>query len=474
MKFHLDRNSLKFKLWLYFVIFAMVLMGLLWCLQIIFINGYYQEMKISQTRKIARTLTAEFGTADFLEKVDLVKVNNDLIIEFSVGDKTVSFDSISADPTLPSTRMIYLPEMLQIKDKLRSTTADTISVVLKNEFTDNNTFAYGTYLQRGPGEDVCMYIVAPLRPLESTVGILASQLIYVTLISLLLAFILSFLISKKLTTPIIEITKSADRLAKRDYQVTFDGGQYTEISHLADTLNYTAKELTKAENLQKDLIANVSHDLRTPLTMVRSYAEMIRDISGDHPEKRVAHLQVIIDESERLSLLVNDLLEMSKMQSGTHDLYLSSFSLKDALDHTLQTYQVLCEREGYAFDVSYDRETSVIGDRRLIEQVLSNLISNAVRYGGEKKKISIKLGEKDGFVECHIQDWGDGIHQEELALIWDRYYKASTNHSRNQLSGTGLGLSIVKQILLLHQAKFGVESTIGQGSTFWFALPKST
>lgn len=472
MNFHIDRHSLKFKLWLYFVLFAVILMGLLWSLQTFLLNSYYQEMKISQTKKIAKTLVREYGTANFADKLASVTANNDLFIRLLIGERELIFTSFSSEPNQSFSN--YGLEMMQINDKLMNSTADTASLVIKNNMNGKNTLAYGVHLDRTPGREASLYIISPLRPLGSTIEILASQLVYVTLASLLLAFALSFVISQKLTKPISEITKSADRLAKRDYQVTFNGGQYTEINHLADTLNYTAKELIKAENLQKDLIANVSHDLRTPLTMVRSYAEMIRDISGDQPEKRTAHLQVIIDESERLSLLVNDLLEMSKMQSGTQDLYCSSFSLKESVDHTLQAYQVLCEREGYSFDLSYDKETLVLGDRRLIEQVLSNLISNAVRYSGEKKRLSIKLYENEGFVECRIQDWGEGIPPEELNLIWDRYYKASNNRSRNELSGTGLGLSIVKQILLLHKAKFGVESTIGLGSTFWFALPKPT
>ena len=159
------------------------------------------------------------------------------------------------------------------------------------------------------------------------------------IISLALAFILSFYISSKISRPITDITKSARKLADGQYGTTFHAeGQYTEIQNLADTLNKTSYELEKASLLQKDLMANVSHDLRTPLTMIKSYAEMIRDLSGDNPEKREKHLQVIIEESDRLNVLVTDVLELSRMQAGTSQIRIASFNIRDTLDQLVNPY----------------------------------------------------------------------------------------------------------------------------------------
>ncbi|MBR0600597.1 sensor histidine kinase [Clostridiales bacterium BAD-6] len=474
MKLRIDLKSLKFKIWIYFAVFAALLMLILWFLQIFFLNTYYQEMKISQTKKIARTIMAEYGRDDLIENISALSYKNDMYIHIETSDGTIIFTPGEDDKRTGAVgpALAFMKEMSKVRNKLLKNQSNTVSIILPEPRSNMNTLAYGAFLDRTPGEEVILYIFSPLYPVESTVDILASQLVYVTIISLLLAFALSFLISNKLTRPIVNITKSASKLAKGDYGVIFEGGYYSEINQLADTLNHTSKELAKADNLQKDLIANVSHDLRTPLTMVKSYAEMIRDLSGDNPEKRNSHLQVIIDEADRLNLLVSDLLQISKMQSGVESLHISTFNMKDTILSILNSYHILSEQEGYCLCFQCDRDIFVTGDESRIKQVISNLVNNAVRYCGEDKKVTISLTEMTDYIRCEVTDTGKGIPESELEHIWERYYKASTNHSRNKSSGTGLGLSIVKEILLLHHARFGVNSVVDQGSTFWFELQK--
>jgi len=366
---------------------------------------------------------------------------------------------------------IYLMEMAVMKKNLIQSNKQSTSILMTDRGRKNNTLAYGAYLDDTEGHEVILYLFSPLFPVESTVDILSNQLKYVTFISLVLAFGLFLMISNIISKPIVNITKSATNLAEGNYQVTFEGGHYSEIAQLADTLNYTSRELAKADNLHKDLIANVSHDLRTPLTMVKSYAEMIRDLSGNDPEKRNAHLQVIIEEADRLNLLVADLLVLSKMQSGVVALNITKFCLRDSIISILNSYRILSEQEGYQFTYHCDPNIIVTGDEARIKQVLSNLVNNAVRYSDEDKLISITVTDKKDIVRCEVSDQGQGIPEDELTHIRERYYKSSSSHSRNT-SGTGLGLSIVKEILLLHNTRFGVNSRLSEGSTFWFELRK--
>lgn len=472
MKLNFDIKSLKFKIWLYFALFAALLMGILWFLQIIFLDTYYEEMKVSQTRKVANAIISHYRQDNLIEYISSLSYENDMFIHIESSDGTIIFS-----PTQNQARPrmlggdIYLMEMAVMKKNLLQSGELSTSIIMTDRGRKNNTLAYSAYLDKSEGNEVILYIFSPLSPMESTVDILSNQLKYVTLISLALAFGLSLLISRRISGPIVSITNSASKLAEGNYGVTFEGCQYTEISRLADTLNYTSRELAKADNLHKDLIANVSHDLRTPLTMVKSYAEMIRDLSGDHPEKRNAHLQVIIDEADRLNLLVSDLLTLSKMQSGVEALKISRFSMKDAVIGILNSYRILSEQEGYLFTYQCDPDVTVTGDEARIKQVLSNLVNNAVRYSGKEKSVSITVTESDGFIRCEVTDKGQGIPEDELGHIWERYYKSSSNHNRNS-SGTGLGLSIVKEILLLHKARFGVVSRLHEGSTFWFELKK--
>ncbi len=212
--------------------------------------------------------------------------------------------------------------------------------------------------------------------------------------------------------------------------------------------------------------------LRTPLTMIKSYAEMIRDSSGDHSEKRNAHLQVIIEEADRLNVLVSDMLALTAIQSGTMKLEMTRFNLKSAIEAVLLPYELLQEQGKFKIIFNCKHDVYVEGDRERIKQVVSNLLTNAVKFCGEDRTIVINVKQWSHKVHCEIIDHGIGIKQDELDHIWDRYYKTSTNHVR-AAEGSGLGLSIVKEILTLHKAKFGAESKPGKGTTIWFELKLS-
>lgn len=457
------------------MLFAALLMLMLWFLQIFFLDSYYEEMKISETSKIARSIIDHYGrddTSDLVQYISAISYKNDLYIHIESSDGSIIFSPAQNldRPEIPG-RNTYLMEMAVIKNKLIKKNAKSTSILMADTGHKSNTLAYGAYLDDTKNQEVMLYIFSPLFPVKSTVDILANQLKYVTLISLALAFALSFLISNRISRPIVNITNSASKLAQGDYDVIFEGGRYSEIVRLADTLNYTSRELAKSDNLHKDLIANVSHDLRTPLTMVKSYAEMIRDLSGNNPEKRNSHLQVIIDEADRLNLLVGDLLVLSKIQSGVEVLNITKFCIRDSILSILNSYYLLCEEEGYQINLSCDPGIIVTGDETRIKQVISNLVSNAVRYSRDEKRIDIHVTQTEEAVRCEVSDSGQGIPEDELEHIWERYYKSSSNLSRNT-SGTGLGLAIVKEILQLHHASFGVNSKVDAGSTFWFELKK--
>jgi len=468
LKFNFDRKSITFKLWAYFISFAAFLMIVLWFLQIFFLNNYYQAMKISETTKMASVIVSQYGQKDFIDTIRNISFTNDLYIHIETSDGTIVFSPVNDVVRKPYG---YIKEMEVVKQELLNNNNLSSSVIIPSASTETNTLAYATFLHRENGSDIILYIFAPLFPVESTVGILRDQLFYVTVISLLLAFIISFYLSNRISRPIRSITNSARELSKGNYRIKFQGGHYSEIIALADTLTYTSLELEKTYLLQKDLIANVSHDLRTPLTMVKSYAEMIRDLSGDNPVKRKEHIKIIIDEADRLNLLVDDMLTLSKMQSGVLSIEKSNFDLVAAVQGLIDSYNLLVENEGYKIVFEAPSSVEINADRAKILQVFSNLINNGVKYCGEDKTVLITIVEKTDYVRCQVLDHGMGIPKKELDSIWDRYYKASTNHVRTT-TGSGLGLSIVKEIINQHSGNFGVESRLGKGSMFWFELKK--
>lgn len=324
-----------------FLLYAGIIMAVMWFLQVFFLNNYYEDMKIKETENTATQIASQYKSGDdqgFIKKVRELSNDDDMYIRVDENGVTVYPSDVSE---LPYTNYIATARTLLLQSGYKS-----VSKSIKNKTTSRSTLIYATYLDKN--QTTIMYMISPLYPVSSTKKIIRNQLVYIMIISLALAFILSFYISSKISRPITDITKSARKLADGQYGTTFHAeGQYTEIQNLADTLNKTSYELEKASLLQKDLMANVSHDLRTPLTMIKSYAEMIRDLSGDNPEKREKHLQVIIEESDRLNVLVTDVLELSRMQAGTSQIRIASFNIRDTLDQLVNPYHVLEMQEGY-------------------------------------------------------------------------------------------------------------------------------
>ena len=288
------------------------------------------------------------------------------------------------------------------------------------------------------GGTVYMILInAEMVPLNATVQTLKTQFWVIAVILLCGAVTLAILISRNISVPI-------------------------------EKMNTAAKRLAKGDTLQKELIANISHDLRTPLTMIVGYSEVMRDIPGENTPENV---QVIIDETKRLSDLVNDLLDLSKLQAGTRKPKPEVFSLSDTVRSVMSRYSKLTERDGYRIEIDIDQDVDVRADRTMLLQVIYNLINNAVNYTGEDKLVRVtqRTLRDSGKVRISVTDSGEGIAPDQIPLIWDRYYKVDKVHRRAMI-GTGLGLSIVKQILEAHQATYGVESKQGKGSTFWFEM----
>jgi len=466
----LDHKSIKFKTWLYFILFAGFLMILLWVLQVLFLNNFYDVMKDEQTQRVAKQIQIDYqqkNTNKFLQSVENVSNSNDMFIYVvSYDGKTIYFKP-SEDSTVAQS---YSSQIDTVNEAMLKKNSDSVYLRIKNADDSKDVLAYGALLTAKDKAPLLIYIFSPLWPVSSTIDILTNQLIYVTFISLLVACLISFYLSIRITRPIRTITRSAERLGRGEYGIIFRGGHYTEINNLADTLTQASIELEKSDMLQKDLIANVSHDLRTPLTMIKSYAEMIRDLSGNNPDKREQHLQVIIDETDRLNSLVGDLLSISRLQSGKMVLEKSNFNLSHAAESIINTYKIMELEEGYKFNFNCKVNFIVNGDEEKIKQVISNLFTNAIKFAGEDKTVDVTLKRKGRVVLCKIEDHGIGIAEDELDHVWERYYRASSNMAR-PAEGTGLGLSIVKEILTLHKVDFGVESTEGKGTTFWFELP---
>ncbi len=311
-----------------------------------------------------------------------------------------------------------------------------------------------------------------LSIVQDTVRNLQIYLLLIGIGVVFIAFLVSSVFSSKITSGLKTMSDSAVRLAKRDYKVEFNNVDYQELAKLSDTLNYVRDEVKKSEDFQREILANVTHDLKTPLTMIKAYASMIKEISGDDKVKREKHIQVIIDEADRLTGLVNDVLSVSKLQSNIDALNFKVFNLTELVYGIINKFGYLQESQGYNLMVDIDANIYTRADEEKISQVIYNLLGNAANYTGEDKTvfISLKTSMDGKRVKFSVRDTGKGIAREELDEIWNRYYRVKENHTR-PVKGTGLGLNIVKAILENHSFDFGVDSELGAGSTFWIDFP---
>lgn len=467
MKLKFDKNSLKARIGLSFIMFALILMIFIWGFQVLFLNTFYQSMKESSTQNLMRHIEiaySKYDTAGFINTIADMASTNDVFLYVNYLDGT---PLITTNTDTASSR--HNMDIQKVNAAMIAENSDSVSIIIKGKADEQKTLACGKILTGSNSPSLVAYVISPLFPMESTIEILKKQLLWVSGLALILAALLAVYLSNRISTPIRNITRNANRLAQGDYGITFQGGPYTEVTELADTLTHASIELEKSTSLQKDLIANVSHDLKTPLTMVKSYAEMIRDLSGDNPKKREKHLEVIIEEADRLNILVSDLLTLSKMQSGAIVLNPKEFNIIEEADSLIMYYKLLKEEEGYNINFNCPDNLIVKGDPERLKQVFANLINNALKFCGEDKVVNINIQKKGRYALCQVQDHGAGIPEEELPRIWERYYKSSSNMVRST-TGSGLGLSIVKEILSLHKANYGVNSTVGEGTTFWFEL----
>lgn len=294
--------------------------------------------------------------------------------------------------------------------------------------------------------------------------------LWLTVGAILLATgLVGFTMARSISEPIIETNKAARELSRSRYARPPHSGGYREIAELNDTLVRAAEDLGKVEDLQRELIANISHDLRTPLTMIGGYAEAMRDIPEEvTPE----NMQIIIDETNRLSSMVNEVLDFSSLRTGNLELEKADFNLTDLIREICNRVSKMTAVDGYTVVFEEAEDRTVSGDSKRISQVLYNLLGNALTYTGSDKTVRITQKDAGSDVQVSISDSGEGIPADELPYIWDRYYRSRDNHRRSVI-GSGLGLNICRGILEKHEAPYGVRSEPGQGTTFWFRLPQA-
>ncbi len=452
-------KSIEFKTLLFILLFNLGIILIIYLSGSFIFSQLYRNYQI----KSLNSIVEEFRTS----KKDTYVLAETLAYDKEVCISVVDGNHISFNYNTLLNGCLLNKGNKQINNKINdfiksNSTSEYYKIV--NPISNNRGLLYAFKVN-----DKNVFVYSNLENISNFMTIFKSQLVYFIFLIVICSIIVSMILASKITKPIREITKKAKNIGEGKYDTVFPKNGVQEIEELSETLEEVQKELSKNEEIKRDLMANVSHDLKTPLTMVKAYAEMIKDISYKDPKKMQEHLDIIIEEVDRLTVLVNDILDLSKEQNDVLMYNYEEYDLVKEIKKIIKRYSVMKETQDYKFKLELPKKAMVKADKNKINQVIYNLLNNAINYTGKDKLVTIRMTKEENDYLVEVIDTGKGIKEQEIKYIWDKYYKNDKNHQRNVVS-TGLGLSIVKEILTRHNFSYGVTSKINHGSTFYFKI----
>jgi signal transduction histidine kinase len=313
-------------------------------------------------------------------------------------------------------------------------------------------------------------LFSPLNQVNKTLFDVYKIIWITAAVSLALASVVTFIISRRISKPIEHIQKVAASLAEGNFAGDLAPVGRDEIARLTETFNYMKNRLWQIEEMRKDFIANVSHELRTPLTSIRGFIQGILDrVIG--PEEQEKYLRRAYEETGRLNRLVNDLLQLARLQSGNVKLNREIVQVGELIGEIVEEHRLLAEQRNISLHVEISGDnTTIVADRDKLKQIILNLLNNALKYSNEGGKVWINALKEDKKLIFKIKDNGPGIPEDELQYIFTKFHRVESS-SGQQAPGTGLGLSIAKELVELHGGTIMARSAVGCGTEMIFALP---
>lgn len=332
----------------------------------------------------------------------------------------------------------------------------------------------------------------PVASLKESVSISNRFLIYMAIIGFIITVILTFIIAKMITNPILELADISNKMGKLDFTVKYTGNRSDEIQTLGQNMNYMSDRLEKAiyelqeanellkedikrkeaiDEMRKDFIANVSHELKTPIALIQGYAEGLNEGLCEDEESRKYYTEVILDESEKMNNMVKQLLTLSSLESGNSILHKENFNLTSLIESVLSSISILIGEKDVNIIFDSSKDIYIHADEFKIEEVVTNYISNSIHHVKDSGEIKINVSDDGENITFSVYNTGNPIPEKDLNNIWEKFFKVDKAHSR-AYGGSGIGLSIVKAIVEAHNGTVAVKNIL-DGVEFSFKIPKA-
>ena len=454
--------KLRFLMLTILVVFIGLMLALILFLQTTFLDGTYKNNKIAYLKDTAAQIDEGIQNDDILSVLEDISFSNEVCIRVvtdAVGFTTYQDASSCALGKLSNKQL----------NKIATTTFDNGGEALFDSNSSNikNAYIYSK-LSKVNDENVLIMLSTSIVPLQSTIDTMYDQFNIIIIVVVIATILLALCLSSLIVKPIKKIEMEATNLPSGKYDHKLVKTDAREIENLNNTLATANEEIIKADVARKELIGNVSHDLRTPLTMIVGYGEMIRDFPE---ENNAENINVIINEAKRLSTLVDDLLDLSKVESGKIEFHNKDTKISDLLGSVYDQFEPYCKANNIELVLNVEDSDVVVSvDENRLKQVLHNFMSNALNYN-DAKDTKIIIGEEkvDGAYRIYVYDNGSGVKEEDKDKIWNRYYKVDKEHKRSHI-GSGIGLSLCKDILDKMGYKYGVDSVYKEYSKFYFDI----
>ncbi|MTI47368.1 sensor histidine kinase [Sporosalibacterium faouarense] len=481
------RKSIRYRLFWGISLFIIIIIGLSWILNTKLLDKYYLYKEKEMITESVKDLDDYYGSINndiLVNKLEELenKLNANIFIYSNNGETRYTTYNIRG-------RGMNSPWNIRLSKLGEANLANgkTVFEIQKHTKLQTEFLVMGYQLNNS---DILL-VQVPMAAVAETLKVANDFYLYIAIFSIIIGGIISFYFSKKFTKPIVELNRITKDIANLDFSKKSDIRSEDEIGELAENINVLSFKLDNTINnlnlantklqediekerridkMRKEFISNVSHELKTPISLIKGYSEGLKDNVAEDKESRGFYCDVIIDEASKMDNLVKDLLHLSKIESGHLDLKEQSFDICKLTNEVLMKYEPIFQEKAINLKANGFKAVNVMGDKGKIERVLKNYINNAIDHTINEKDIIVGIYEEMEEVKVSVFNTGKTIPEEEIDNLWDSFYKLDKARSR-KYGGTGLGLAIVKGIIKLHDGKLGVDNK-KNGVEFWFKIKK--